>query len=122
MDQIGIRNIHKQMHHTQSLKVVDIITKAKEKYYIEALSDTQPKYMFRVVGTLLSKQETVSPNISDLVELSNKFANFFSKKVRKLRAGLDETDCGTYVIRIPGIFRVIFVTFIPFHLICCWSW
>ena len=51
--------------------------------------------MFRVVGTLLSKQETVLPNISDSVELSNKFANFFSEKVRKLPAGLDETDCGT---------------------------
>ena len=51
--------------------------------------------MFRVVGTLLSKQETVLHNISDLVELSNKFAKFFSEKVRKLRAGLDETDCGT---------------------------
>ena len=46
--------IHKQMYHIQSFKVVDMITKAKEKYYMEALSDTQPKYMFRVVGTLLS--------------------------------------------------------------------
>ena len=85
--------ISKQMYHTQSFKVVDVITKAKEKYYMEAFSDTQPKYMFRVVGTLLSKQETLLPNISDSVKLSNKFANFFSKKVRKLRA--DETDCGT---------------------------
>ena len=89
--------IHKQMYmyYTQSFKVIDMITKAKEKYYMEALSDTQPKDMFRVVGTLLSKQETVLPNISDSVELSNKFANFFSEKVRKLRTGLDETDCGT---------------------------
>ena len=72
--------IHNQMHHTQSLKVVDMITKAKEKYYIEALSDTQPKDMFRVVGTLLSKQETVLPNISDSVELSNKLPIFSVKK------------------------------------------
>ena len=63
------------MYHTQSLKVVDMhmITKASGKYYMEALSDTQPKDVFRVVGTLLSKQETVLPNISDSVELSNIF-------------------------------------------------
>ena len=69
--------IHKQMYHTQSFKVVDMTTKAKEKYYMEALSDTQFKDMFRVMGTLLSKQETVLPHISDSVELSNKFAIFF---------------------------------------------
>ena len=76
--------IHKQMNHTQSFKVVYIITKANEKNYMEALSDTQPKDMFRVVGTLLSKQKTVLPNISDSVELSNKFANFLNEKVCKL--------------------------------------
>ena len=87
------------MYHTQSFKVVDMITKAEEKYYMEALSDTQPKDihvvgtllskqetaqpkdMFSVVGTLLSKQETALPNISDSVELSNKFVNFFSEKM-----------------------------------------
>ena len=31
--------IDKQMYHTQSFKVVDLITKAEEKYYMEALSD-----------------------------------------------------------------------------------
>ena len=40
--------IHKQMYHTQSCKDVDMITKAKEKYYMEALSDTQPKDMWWV--------------------------------------------------------------------------
>ena len=50
------------MYHTQSFKVVDMITKAEEKYYMEALSDTQPKDI-HVVGTLLSKQETHSPKI-----------------------------------------------------------
>ena len=57
-----------------------MITKAKEKICYGSSLRYTAKGMFKVVGTLLSRQETVLHNISDSVELSNTFAIFFIEK------------------------------------------
>ena len=78
---------HEEDHKTQRNIVNDKLQKAKYKYYHDRLdaTDTQ-KDIYRVADSLLfGKTENPLPSHDDISELVERFATFFSDKIKKIR-------------------------------------
>eukprot|EP00057_Strongylocentrotus_purpuratus_P003266 XP_003726286.1 PREDICTED: uncharacterized protein LOC100893945 [Strongylocentrotus purpuratus] len=74
------------------LHVKKCITMAKCEYFTCALEECTPKTAFQVLNRLLNTNEKVLP-VHDLpAELADRFANFFTDKVLKIRNELDGND------------------------------
>ena len=74
------------------LHVKKCITMAKCEYFTCALEKFTPKTAFQVLNRLLNTNEKVLP-VHDLpAELADRFANFFTDKVLKIRNELDGND------------------------------
>ena len=65
------------------------IINAKTEYYGAKLRDASTKEVFQVINRLLNNQGSPLPSYTDPSDLSNKFAQFFVTKIRKIREVLN---------------------------------
>ena len=64
------------------------IISAKKAYFTDKLDNADTKQVFQVMNKLLHNNSMPLPSHNDPLELGNKFANFFTNKICKLRQEL----------------------------------
>ena len=80
---------HKNVYNSLRKETTALASTKKKSYIDEKLKTNNPKELYNVVNQLLdNNEETVLPSFSSEVELANKFSEFFSNKVSKIRASI----------------------------------
>ena len=75
----------------QNDKVNNMIKENKTAYFKETLENSNAKTMYKTLNVLLNTSVQKLPASVSNVELSNRFASFFTEKVCKIRSELDQT-------------------------------
>ena len=85
--QLVFKNIYRLFH----TKVKELIIAAKRMFYTNKIANCpSSKALFDIVQAMCGKSKsTTYPNAMSLVELSNKFATYFTDKVATIRGNLD---------------------------------
>ena len=73
-------------------EVVSCIVKSKETYFAGKLADNDNKTVFQTVNSLLNNRTKHLPTHDNPQQLSNGFANFFVKKITKIRDEMDNAS------------------------------
>lgn len=81
--------VHRDAYMVQHEKVVKLIGQSKEKYFKNTLRDCNSKDTFKVLGRLLNNNCRILPTFDTPNILCNKFAQFFTDKVKKIREEID---------------------------------
>ena len=87
--------VHRQIYQAARNCVTDIVDKAKTKFYsAKLISCTTAKQLFSVSKDLLGKMNNCNPLPTSLpvLELPQKFSDFFTGKIRLIREKLDKTN------------------------------
>lgn len=71
--------------------VTDSIARAKTEFFKDNLQAADNKSMFRLVRSLAGEQKEIYPDFDDGTTACNKFAEYFTDKVEKIRTNLDST-------------------------------
>jgi hypothetical protein len=77
--------IDRDTYMTQHQKLVKMIEQSKQKYFKEILHVSNTKDTFKTLGILLNKNSKILPTLYTPDKLCNKFAEFFTDKVSKIR-------------------------------------
>ena len=83
---------NRKAYMVQHTKVISLIVKAKEHYFKDVLHNAGARDTFKTLGVLLNKNSRVLPSSDTPKELCNKFAQFFTDKVAKIRGNIDCDD------------------------------
>ncbi|XP_072047067.1 uncharacterized protein [Amphiura filiformis] len=81
--------VNRDSYMVQHEKVISLIEKAKENHYKDVLYNASVKDTFKTLGVLLNKNSRALPTFDTPDELCNKFAQFFTDKVAKIRGNID---------------------------------
>ncbi|XP_072016855.1 uncharacterized protein [Amphiura filiformis] len=87
--------IDHQLYKQQKQKVISLLKKAKANYYNDlcVAHANDQKQLFSIVNKLLHhKQEAPLPDCDSDKNLANKFCNFFTEKIKKIRNGFQIAD------------------------------
>ncbi|XP_072014277.1 uncharacterized protein [Amphiura filiformis] len=91
--------VNRDSYMVQHEKVISLIEKAKENHYKDVLYNASVKDTFKTLGVLLNKNCRALPTFDTPDELCNKFAQFFTDKVAKIRGNIDSNT----VVSPPSI-------------------
>jgi hypothetical protein len=85
--------INRQLFLEQRREVVKMIEEAKKSYFKQKLSEATARETFQVVDDLLNPGSSRKlPSADSPQSLANDFMNYFTSKVLKIRADLDNTS------------------------------
>ena len=81
--------IHKQIFQDAQQYVNSLIDHAKQQFYANKLESADHKSFFKVVDSLINKSKSTSlPSYESPKELADRFCEFFSTKIAKIREDL----------------------------------
>ena len=87
--------IHKDIYRAQCRKYNDLLSKAKVDFYRTKINTSNQQDLFKMVKSLSSPTgSSALPTTDSPVQLAQRFADFFSQKITKLRVKLELATCG----------------------------
>ena len=81
--------VDKQIFLEKKAEVDRLINQAKSECFKNQLFSADSKKQFNVLSTLLNYSSKILPTTDCFVDLANRFASFFTEKVKKIRNNLD---------------------------------
>ena len=83
--------IHKQIYNYQKNKTIKVINEEKKKYITERISNSaNSKQLYSIFNDLTSNKKVLTlPSDTAIENLPNKFNQFFTEKISKIRTALD---------------------------------
>ena len=109
--------VDRQLFIDQCRAVNSLICSSKRTYYTKLISDNQSDYklLFKTIDSLLHRKcDTPYPPCNSPLDLANKFVEFFSDKITKIRVDLDNA---ALIHQVPEVNRVCPYTFNEFSLV-----
>ena len=106
-----------QLFTDQCRAVNDLLCSSKKSYYTSLINDNQSDYklIFTTIDNLLHRKcDTPYPPCNSPSELANKFVEFFSDKITKIRVDL---DAAAPIHSAPEVKRVCPYTFNEFNMV-----
>ena len=107
----------RQLFIDQCRVVNNLLCSSKKSYYTSLINDNQSDYklLFKAIDNLLHRNcDTPYPPSNSLSELANKFVEFFSEKITKIRVNL---DAPAPLHSAPEVNRVCPYTFDEFNMV-----
>ena len=90
--------IHRELYVEQCARVNTLIHESKMQFYANVIDENviYQQILFSAIGKMLNlKTETKLPSHDNECDLANRFAEFFSKKVQRIRTSLPPTTNST---------------------------
>ena len=90
--------VHLEICRTENLKVTTMCKEAKTQYYCSQITEcgTDQKALFEITNRLLhNKKESSFPDHDNPKALANRFAEFFSDKIKTISKNFDVPNLGT---------------------------
>ena len=110
--------VDRQLLIDQCRVVNSLICSSKRTYYTKLISDSQTDYklLFKTIDSLLHRKCDIPyPPCNSPSDLANKFVEFFSDKITKIRVDLD--NAALIIHQVPEANRVCPYTFDEFSLV-----
>jgi hypothetical protein len=94
--------IHRQLFHEAQQHVNGLIEHAKQEYYSSKIESADQKSLFKTVDTLMNKSKSSNlPSYDSPEELADRFCEYFSNKIIKIRADLFAAQSSEEETSIP---------------------
>ncbi|ELU15829.1 hypothetical protein CAPTEDRAFT_215777 [Capitella teleta] len=83
--------VHKHMWNEQCQRVVTLINQKKVEYHNGRQQTADSRDVFKILNTLLTTENSIPiPTHSSEKDLAERFSEFFSNKIKKIRSELDQ--------------------------------